>query len=264
MSLSDIKKKLYILNLFKKSTNAMKLMALSLHHQIKKIMPSLITQSYNAKKFLNDYCDVNLEGKRVFIFIGSEKGFCGNYTNSLVAKFNHLNKSEKNVLFIIVGKMFFNKIKKISFNNNNLIPIYNFKFQNIDFILDQIISIFTEHKAHSIEVFSVKSVSFSEQELFKHSIIVDSSSYFIKKNYLLGHFTDSEIILSFFKNYVKNSLHLILLESLYAEQSCRFMAMDNALNSAEKIIDYNNKLYFKMRQKKINEELDDLTSNLLY
>lgn len=261
MSLHDIKKKLHVLRLFEKSTNAMKLMSLSLHHQIKKMIPPISAYIGEIKLFVDEYFDLDYNGKKVFIFIGAERGFCGDYMDALVKKFHVMNKTYPNASFIVIGKIFYNKIKKDAMGN--VISIVDFKLQNIDTIIYSILKITTEYNIGVADFFAAKARSLSEREIYVRSIIVSAAHCNVKKDFLLGHFNSFDIVSFFFNDFIFSQLKLILLDSLYAEQGARFISMDAALKNAKDIIDKNNKLYFKMRQKKINSELDDLVSNLL-
>lgn len=261
MSLHDIKKKLHVLRLFEKSTNAMKLMSLSLHHQIKKMTPSISTHINEIKSFVDEYFDLDYNGKKVFIFVAAERGFCADYMDTLIKKFYLINKSHPDAFFIIIGKIFYNKIRKDL--TGNVISIVDFKLQNIEKIINSIIKIITEHNIQVADFFAVQARSLSEREMYVRSIIVSVTNCHVKKNFSLGHFNSLDIVSHFFYDFLFAQLKLILLDSLYAEQGARFISMDTALKNAREIIDKNNKLYFKMRQKKINSELDDLVSNLL-
>ncbi len=261
MSLHDIKKKLDVLRLFEKSTNAMKLMSLSLHHQIKKMTPQISAHINEVKLFVDEYFDLDYSGNKVFIFVGAERGFCGDYMDTLVKKFYFINKNNPDAFFIIIGKIFYNKIKKDAVGN--VVSIVDFKLQNIDKIITSIIKTITERDIKVADFFAVKARSLSEREMYVRSVVVSVAHYHVKKNFLLGHFNSLDIVSHFFYDFFFSQLKLILLESLYAEQGARFISMDTALKNAKDIIDKNNKLYFKMRQKKINAELDDLVSNLL-
>lgn len=58
-----------------------------------------------------------------------------------------------------------------------------------------------------------------------------------------------------------NTLYYILFQSLIAEQSSRFIAMDNSTRNASKLLDTMRLNYNKLRQSKITRELTDLAGS---
>jgi F-type H+-transporting ATPase subunit gamma len=63
-------------------------------------------------------------------------------------------------------------------------------------------------------------------------------------------------------SYIKSSITNLLFQSLLAEQASRFLAMDNATNNAENLLEKLNLQYNKSRQAIITKELSELSSSL--
>ena len=163
MSLYDIKKRLEILELFKKSTSAMKLVSLSLHHQLKKIIPEYKEKFINNKLILQSYFDVAaINGEKVFIFISSDRGFCGDYVNTMFHQFEKIyNIHQDAVNYIIVGKMLIHKIQSMKYQSKKIIEITSFKIDKFDLLYQEIILICKEKNIKLMTAYYTESKNIS-------------------------------------------------------------------------------------------------------
>lgn len=265
MSLYDIKKSLEILGLFEKSTNAMKLVSLSLHHQLKKIIPEF-KEKFNANTaIIENYFNVTvIDGQRAFIFISSDRGFCGDYVNNMFHQFEKIYAEyQETVFYIIIGKMLIHKIESNKYKTNKIISIISFKMDKFAAIYEQIVTICKEQNITFLSAFYTEALSISNRLIYEYSFHADYKNYAIKKNFSTGHFDSEPMIVLFFNYFFISFIFHIFYQSLFAEQGARFIAMDAALTNTHEAIDKNKKLYFKVRQQKINNQLQDLVSSLL-
>jgi ATP synthase F1 gamma subunit len=265
MSLYDIKKKLEILELFKKSTSAMKLISLSLHHQIKKIIPEYKEKFDNNKTIIENYFIINhKDDKKIFIFISSDRGFCGDYINNIFYQFQEVYKTNiENAIYLIVGKALIHKIKSSQYKSNQIIEFISFKAERFSLLYREINTLIQEKNIKIIIAYYTEATNISKRTINSYSFNKDYNSYEIKKNFSTGHFESKSIIESFLNYSFECFIYNIFYQSFFAEQGARFIAMDNALTNTNEAIDKNQKLYFKLRQQKINNQLQDLVSSLL-
>lgn len=106
-------------------------------------------------------------------------------------------------------------------------------------------------------------MSISNRLIYEYNFNINYDDYLLKKNFSTGHFDNKEIVKSFLDYSFKSFIFNIFYQSLFSEQGARFIAMDSALTNTHDAIENNKKLYFKVRQQKINSQLQDLVSSLL-
>jgi F-type H+-transporting ATPase subunit gamma len=265
MSIYDIKKKLEVLNLFEKSTSAMRLVSLSLYHQLKKIIPQFKNKFLINKDSIENYFEnISLpSNNQVYLFLSSDRGFCGDFISNMLQQFKILyEKNKEQGLYIIIGKMLFVKIQKI-YKSENIILISLFKISNFDSINKTIISILAKNNVKILHVYYTKSINISKREIEYNSFYSDYTQYILKKDIKITLFDLKTTIEPLIKYFLHDFILYFFYESLFAEQGARFIAMENALKNTNEAIDTNKKLYFKVRQQKINNQLQDLVSSLL-
>jgi ATP synthase F1 gamma subunit len=265
MSLYDIKKRLEILELFKKSTSAMKLISLSLHHQLKKIIPEHKEKFENNRLALINYFNISqTHTNKVFIFISSDRGFCGDYINNMFYEFESVYKiNQDSAFYLIIGKALIHKIESAQYKSKNIIEFTSFKLDRFEILYKEIENILQKKDIKLIIGYYSQASSISNRVIYNYSFNKEYKAYTIEKKFSTGHFDTKDIIKPFVDYCFKSFIYHIFYQSLYSEQGARFIAMDTALKNTNDAIDKNKKLYFKLRQQKINNQLQDLVSSLL-
>ncbi len=270
MSLYDIKKKLEILELFKKSSSAMKLVSLSMHHTLKKIITEFKHKFESSNHILENYFYISsipsekTPDKKAFIFISSDRGFCGDYVNLILIEFKKTYETYKDsAYYIIIGKMLIQKIQSNQYKSPKIIEFSSFKIDKFNNLYQNINNILKQKQINTVVAYYTQSINISNRIIKTHSFNCNINCYNIKNNFSIGHCNKNDIIISFFKYYIESFIFNIFYQSLYSEQGARFIAMDAALRNANESILKNQKLYFKIRQNKINNQLQDLVSSLL-
>jgi ATP synthase F1 gamma subunit len=266
MSLYDIKKKLEILNLFEKSTNAMKLVSLSLYHQLKKLVFTYNKNFSNNTHFLKTYFTIksHIENNdTVYVFIASDRGFCGDYVYNMLHTFQEIYKKNMGQgTYIIIGKNLINKIKK-TYKAENIIDIAPFKINTFSTIYEKINTIINTEQTALLKIYFTKSTSISTKSIENDSFYNNHNDYTLDKNISIVLFNKEKTLKPLINHCLREFIFYILHNALFSEQGARFIAMDSALKNTHEAIELNNKLYFKVRQQKINNQLQDLVSSLL-
>ena len=264
MSLYEIKKKLTTLVVFEKATYAMKIVSSSLHAKIKKNL-SYYQKLKSQLEFLKQ--DAFTESpmtsmSKMYVFIGAERGFCGDYNLGMLRKFNEITKQDKNknIPCIVIGKAFIEKIKKKS---ENIFCFHEFR-EKFFFSIEKKIKKITEEKnIDIIEIFSYESKSMGNKELIRTKLFTNTNNLDLKKNFFIGHFSKQSIIKKYQEFYVEILLNYLFRIAFFTEQGVRFTSMDTALKNTKEAISEHEKLYFKTRQENINKQLQDLGVSLL-
>lgn len=204
--------------------------------------------------------------KELLIIIGGQKGLCGNFnTNILYWIDTHqkeLNTPDKHI--IVLGKRIQEHLFKRTLNIKK--SYEELKQKNLDIFTEELINnIFDQNEYYT----NVSILSNYPKTFFTHEQRLQQLIPFIgceetqKKadaadDYDWSHKSDT-ILDALAENFLKVSIRTALFESLLAEQSARFLSMDNATRNANKFLDSMQLQYNKARQAKITKELTELT-----
>jgi ATP synthase F1 gamma subunit len=264
MSLYEIKKKLTTLVVFEKATYAMKIVSSSLHAKIKKNL-SYYQKLKNQLEFLKQdpFTEFHITDiPKMYIFVGAERGFCGDYNLGMFRKFNEITKQDENkhIPCILIGKAFIEKIKKKS---ENIFCFNEFKEKFFFSIEKKIKKIAEEKNIAVIEIFSYESKSIGNKELIKTTFYTNTNNLDLKKDFFTGHFSKESIMKKYQEFYTEILLNYLFRMAFLTEQGIRFISMDAALKNTKEAISDHKKLYFKTRQENINKQLQDLGVSLL-
>ena len=268
----------------KKVTHAMCLISMSMHSRLrnkkellddyeKKIitLSSSIKNDFSIESFVSE----NLESeeqtekqKKIIILVGSQKSLCGNFNNNLFLYFkNHKPTELTNIDIIAIGK---EAILYCLENKISMTKSYDdFSVTNFIIISNEISFLLREYKTSPVSttIYYNYPKSFFIQEPKKTTLeSLDHSNIKANKedretDYIWEH-SPEEIYSYTMKLMIKVSIQKILFSSLLAEQSARFIAMDNATRNADKILERMRIDYNKLRQSQITKELLTITNSL--
>jgi F0F1-type ATP synthase gamma subunit len=156
-----------------------------------------------------------------------------------------------------------NKIQASGYDMKNITLLSVFKINTLSTLYEEIILFFKNNNIKIIHVYYTEAKNISNRFILNYFLNINYNDYQIKKNFSIGFSNVSDIICPFIDFTLKSLLYNILNQSLFAEQGARFIAMDAALKNTRDSIEKNKKLYFKVRQQKINTQLQDLVASLL-
>jgi F-type H+-transporting ATPase subunit gamma len=233
-----------------------------LSYVTKNLTKRLTTQS------LPDYMKTSNEtGKTLLIVISPDKGLCGGLITNLIREV--LKMELKNYIFITVGKKAEGQISRLgpslsaSFSFGSTLPSYDIVSPIAKIIDDQ----FLNKKVDKVEIITTDFINaFSQKPRITQllPIIADEENAEEKMKKATNAFQlfepDIESILpELLQRYIEMVLFQAILESHLAEQAARMIAMQNATNSANDIIEDLRLEYNKSRQAKITNEILDIT-----
>ena len=264
----------------KKVTHAMRLISMSTHSRLRNKKDFLDTYENKIiqlfSKINNQFVSSHSEEKegeeatrlqeKIIILVGSQKSLCGHFNSSLFAYFkNHSPKELIDIDVIAIGKeavsyCLENKIKPIK-------SYYDFSAANFIVISNEISS-FLLHKTSSISatIYYNNPKSFFVQEPKQATLtsLNNSNSIAYEEDKAIDYiweYTPEELHAYSINLMTKVSIQKALFSSLLAEQSARFIAMDNATRNADKILEQMRIDYNKIRQSQITKELLTITSS---
>lgn len=210
-------------------------------------------------------------GKTLFIVISPDKGLCGGLITNLLREV--IKHDLKKYVFITIGKKAEGAISHLnadliaSFPFGITLPLFDMVYPVTTIINDH----FLNNKVDSVLILTTDFISaFSQKPRVTQLLPVlppdDGDNEEIKKKiqaYYLFE-PDIESILPYLlRRYIEMQLYQDILESYLSEQAARMIAMQNATNSANDIIEDLKLEYNKTRQAKITNEILDISSAAL-
>lgn len=268
--LIQIRQRIKAITTIQKVTQAMRLISMSSHARLK--AKESIARKFSAKtdELLACITDTkntpainNESSNKLIIVIGSQKGLCGTFNNTLLQYMLKKNDPDSNS-FIVVGKKLYNLIQaKYPFLSPSIITAYeSLTAHNYSSVANTIIASVSKQSAlySEILVISNHSRSFFIQEprtTRLHFLHPSDCLYSQKSNYLWETSIDKTIDHLIFL-HVTATLNYLLCTSLLSEYAARFVSMDGATRNANTLLETTQREYNKIRQAKITRELTEL------
>lgn len=276
--LIQMRRRIKAIETIKKVTHAMRLISMSAHSRLKSKQHTLaeyVTSIehlfqkalHGCTSWTNPIIQPpSTSTKTLIIVVGSQKGLCGNFNNTLFNRFNaHTNLSiyENNAL-IAVGKKATDELKKSAphaliaahehFTTSTFLAISHQLIEHITtreipyakvIIWSNVAKSFFLQKPHQTVLIPLTNVA--------HALNDDNH----KEEYI-WQYPIEEIVNTLAKHYLEAHIERLLFESLLAEQAARFISMDGSTRNAQNLLDETRLQYNKIRQAKITKELTEL------
>lgn len=261
-----LRQRIKVVDTIKKTTNAMRLISMSLHSRLrhkKQYLETYKNELFKLLPLLNAQQDLIQSSEKLIILIGSQKGLCGTFNTALFNFFKNNYIPDPNTKIIVIGKQLADLCVI-----NKIIPniLYSeFNASNFIDITNAIASLILNNNYSSVTLFSNLPKSFFLQiqaatEVWPLTVpLADNQE---TPDYLYEQ--SSEALSEYLKTlFVKVHIQELLFSSLLAEQSARFLSMDNSTRNAENLLQTMKLQYNKRRQADITRELTDLTGSLV-
>lgn len=264
----------------KKTTNAMRLVSMSSHIKLRQIKIKLESYKKELARLSKNIQSLSKNlpvqnklieqpqtkfGKNLIVVIGSQKGLCGFFNTGMVQYFYQQTQEAKNYDLLVIGKHLRNTLlyqkteAKFAYDEFNLKKLNIISHEISNFVLtssyDEIIIYSTYPKGFFTAKYETTILKKSD---FMTSIdsITETDTYSFEQSYkdtvnFLGILNLNAIVTE------------ILLNSLLAEASARFLSMDTATRNAEDLIASLRLDYNKLRQASITRELTDLSGSMI-
>ena len=276
VQLIQIRQRIKAIETIKKITHAMRLIAMSAHSRLKgqqkplqkfhEKLSQIFDHAFSAyPAWHNRIFNPEHSGETLVIVIGSQKGLCGNFNNSLFYFFNEslpeLNK--KKCTYIAIGKKAQENLAKVHIKSQ--IYYKNFSAATLETISRSIIGTIMHAQPHfdSVIVFSNQLKTFFIQKPHQTILIPFSGQTHALKEQPGFYWQESpqEILDYAAQQLLVTRLQQTLFESLLAEQASRFISMDSSTRNANNLLDQTKLTYNKIRQANITKELSELSSS---
>ena len=210
-------------------------------------------------QFYPNMPEVDVGTPSVMIVIGSERGFCGNFNESLIEQLQQASPD----IVIAVGSRLCNRLQN---TNSVFSPLYGANSSDeINQVLGNVTDAITElHQQHTLFNLSVlfhqdEHLTISLRAILPPFKAVDRQTEY--KHEPLLNLQPEQFLLELVEHYVFSSLQDILYTSLAAENNQRLQHLDNAVRHLDEATEKLHKKSQVYRQEEITEEIEVILLN---
>lgn len=269
---ASIKARIKSINATKKITGAMNLISnvklqkerakLERRMTYTKELRSLVEKIFNSEhNFEHAYFNENNVDKKYVLFICSDLGMCGAYNSNL---FKYLLENVKATDYLhVIGTNLYKKIENLDFEiQNEMITSDGLEYLDLKEFADIAIDLFLNKEVNSIEIIYtrfVNTVSFECEKIKLLPMPYDYDDNNIKE-YLYLEPKPIDVLETIVPMMIRNSFYSIYVEAKTAEQGSRRLAMENATDNAEELVEKLTLQYNQARQAAITQEITEIVS----
>jgi F-type H+-transporting ATPase subunit gamma len=266
----------------KKITHAMRLISMSTHtrlkakeHALKYYKTALSNLFIKLRSAAPSWRNELLfpsglhEERELIILIGSQKGLCGNFNNSLFTLFQKTTRPDQlaNAQIIAIGK------KAVDYVHHEKIgsmvtTFTDFNYNTLNTVAATIAHMLVQQKKPftNVTIYGNRLKTFFVQKPQHHTLIPFgledhmSSSNESTEDYDWEQ-TPQEMLDLLIYQYLEAELYEAFFQSLLSEQAARFLSMDSSTRNAESLLESTKLQYNKIRQTKITKEVTELSGS---
>lgn len=203
--------------------------------------------------------------KTLLIVMSPDKGLCGGMVTNLTKELLS-HDSNSSIRYLTIGKKLEGPVAKL---NQEIIGSFDFgttlpSFDKVYPIAKIIDNEFLSGNVSEVKILYSNFITVFTQmpkiETILPIKLEKTEADEEKKPYTIFEPSAREILPEILRHYLEMNIYQFLLESYASEQAARMIAMKNATDNAEDIIDYLTLEYNKQRQEKITNEILDIGS----
>lgn len=275
----SIKRRMQTAQNVSKTTRAMQMIAAS---KLKKAQERALSSRYYVEKLTSvtknlsekvseeeksEYMKIKSESKnKLLIVISPDKGLCGGLITNLAKELLADDTSSNQNEYVVIGKKLEKTVVKLG---KNMIAFFEFgttlpSFDVIYPIAKIIDDEFLSGKVSEVKIlYSHFMTVFTQVSKISTLLPIKIEENLTEKkaeDFTLFEPAPKDILPIILRHYLEMSLYQFILESYASEQAARMVAMKNATENAQEIIDYLKLEYNKQRQEKITNEILDIGS----
>lgn len=283
----EIKERMASIQETKKITNAMYLISSSKMKQAKKRLadtePFFYAMQAEIGRILRHVPDMHShffdmrekiarEDRKIgCIVVTADKGLAGAYNHNVIKMTEEMLKGPgKYKLFVLgeLGRQYFSKKDNLELDMGFRYTVQNPTMYRARMISTKMIELFEQGDLDEIHIIYTRMVNAMQVEAEKIKILPLQRMNFVPKNLpsLEGVYQEGvtlypsahSVMDSIVPNYVYGIIYGCLVESFCSEQNARMQAMQNATDSATKMLGELNITYNRVRQADITQELTEV------
>lgn len=278
-NIKEIKERIYSIKNTSQITNAMNIISSIKFKKFQEL--TLNSRPYaetldiafdNLVASLNTNHHVIFDGKEEVKNIGivvmtSDRGLCGSFNSNTLRRLEEIKtefeKKGKSISVVTIGKKIYDycisRNIKVDDSHNQLIPEVMFEEGRI--ISEDIVEKYLEDKYDEVYLLYSKFVSAIKYNLeFQKVLPVEKKKNLPSDHEFIFEPSEEEVLREFIPKVFNIKLYQALLENTASEHSARMMAMQQASDNAEEMIDNLTLVYNRERQSSITQELTEIVS----
>ena len=266
-----IKARIKSINATKKITGAMNLISnVKLQKERAKLekrktyteeLRDIVDKVFNSEhNFNHAYFNENNAEKKYILLICSDLGMCGAYNANLLKFFLEHAKPEDYIN--IIGTNLYKKIDNCGFKiQNDVVSSDNQHYVNIKDYAEIAIDLFLRNEINEIDIIYTKFVNTVTFDCdIMRLLPLSNSAQENNINYIYLEPKPIEVLEELIPMMIKNSFYSIYVEAKTAEQGSRRLAMENATDNAEELVEKLTLQYNQARQAAITQEITEIVS----
>ena len=263
-----IKQRIKSINATRKITGAMNLISNVKFQKEKTRLDNIAVYTGELRKIANEvfsgeqdfqhaFFQENDAASRYVIYIGSDLGLCGAY-NANLTKFLLENVRKEDTLYVL-GSNQYNAIVREGYQPiNELTPSDGLDYRDIEDIAEEAIGLFLSGKVSSINIVYTRFVNTMTYEPYMLQVVPFVHEGASENRYVYLEPTPSEVIDKLVPLMIKDSFFTAYAEAKTSEQGSRRMAMENATDNAEELVEKLTLEYNQARQAAITQEITEI------
>lgn len=280
MGTRDIKRKIKSVNSTMQITKAMELVSTAKLKKAKDkfertkpyfmtVLDSVQSILRNNKGIRHEFLEERTVRKTLYIVITADRGLCGGYNiNALQTAIHDMKSREKSVL-ITVGKKAKDFFAKNNFNTFEELIYISEKptYAHAQKIAKSALKLFVTEQVDEIKLVYTKMLSTIAQEATTLCLLPVKVEANAEATQVVAEASEEatsyepspEAVLSYLiPLYIESAIYGALVESSSAEQAARRMAMENATDNAEEMIESLTLTFNQARQASITQEISEI------
>lgn len=270
----DIKRKIRSVNSTRQITKAMELVSTAKLRRARERMD--ITQPYFEtvqlavkdilsadKSIRTEYVTDKPIDKTLYIMVSSDRGLCGGYNVNVIKKaLEHVDIKE-NAKFITIGRKAYDALSR---HDYDIVDSFLYISENPEYIhAAQIakvaIGLFKKGEVDAIQLVYTRFASTISQVATALQLLPierPTESEEVSEEFINYEPSPEEVLGYIIPKYIESTIYGGLVESSASEQASRRIAMENASDNAEEIIDELVLYYNQARQAAITQEISEI------
>lgn len=227
--------------------------------------------AHSHSEYHHPFLTEQKKSKLGYIVVSTDRGLCGGLNNNLFRKILQEIKTEKNVSACLIGRkagQFFKQLDvSILAKADNigdqpeLSEIIGITQNMIKAYLDGEISHVTLAYNRFVNTMVQKPVCLQLLPIPKEKLEADATELKSDQYWDYLYEPEANVVMDLLlERYIESQVYQAVIENIACEQAARMVAMKNATDNAQKVIDDMKLVYNKARQASITQELSEIVS----
>lgn len=276
MGARDIKRKIKSVNSTKQITKAMELVSTAKLKRRKdaldktkpyyrKVLQTVQHILASEKHLKHEYLEVRPVRNTLYIVITADRGLCGGYNINAIKKAVSTIEDPSKVRVITVGKKANDFFRNNGFKVDESLLYISEKptYQDAQFIAKKALRLYAQEEVDQIKLVYTRMESTISQVADSIQLLpvdLEDLETTDDDQYIAYEPSPEEVLSYLIPKYIESTIFGALVESAASEQAARRIAMENATDNAEELIESLTLTYNQARQAAITQEISEIVS----